>query len=181
MNIVSVFIFVIIDIAILAFLWRLQKGKFKIIKRTQTSLIFLTDTGKFGIDRSESILHCKINHKIKHISFKDILEIEFRFKQDRATLDEFMRGFDLWDWLPKYQDTNDWYEINLVIKDREKIAIYTVGQYKPKEPFMLLTFGIQVAILQKIGLFKDVEDVARQKLNQILQEFKKYGKPLKLV
>lgn len=181
MKIVSIFISIIADIAILAFLWRRQKGKFQIVKRTQTSLIFLTDLGKFGLDRSKSVLHCKTKNKFNHFSFKDIQGIEFTFKQDSATINEFISGFEPWDWLPKYQDTNDWYHINLVLMDRKKIALYKVGQYKPKEPFMLLTFGIQVAVLQKIGLFKDVEDVARETLNQLIREFKKYGKPLNLV
>ena len=167
------------DTAIKSSLWRLQKGRFEVIRNDANAFKVRTDFGDFVIDRLNLFLRFRIEEEWDEVPFSEIERIDFGFRITRAAGREFLNGLDWWDLTGKYEDKTQYYRISLVT-GRGKLPVFEVGQWLPREPFLTRFFDLQAQLLSRWGLFHDVEDRAHEVLERIQTEFDAAGHPIKL-
>ena len=63
----------------------------------------------------------------------------------------------------------------------ERVPLYIVGQYEPKELWSEWWIEIQRGLLRTVGLFKAADKTALSVVKQVQQAFAKRGMPLSLV
>lgn len=171
----------LIDFGWMAHLYRLRKGRFEPSRDDQSYFFFQTDLARVTMNRGRRLLKVTNDSGSKEIPFSQIERLDFGFRTTPALTEEWFNGFDVWDNFKRYQDTINWYTISLVLERGQKISIYQVGQYEPREPLSAWWFDGQVKLLHRFGRFSYANEAALEVLERIQAEFLEAGHVLRLV
>ena len=115
------------------------------------------------------------------ISFTDISGLSYEATEESAYALEFLNGFDLTDLMPQYKDSIVWRNIYLHTTDGNKLLLFAVGQYIPREFLLTWFIELQAKVLAAIGLYQDVDDAAHTALGDIQNALKHTGLEYQLV
>jgi len=165
----------------MAYLYRLRKGRFEPSRDDASYFFFQTDLARVTINRDRGIVKVTSDAGSREFPFWEIQRLDFAFEAAPALAEEWLNGFDLWDYFKSYRDTVNWHHLSLVTAAGEKVPIYSIGQYEPREPLSAWWFNLQVRVLHRFGLFKSGDEIAVEVLERIQAEFREGGKDLGLV
>jgi hypothetical protein len=172
---------ILADVAILAFMYRLRKGRFKVLQDDRRRFRSLSSLGDIAIDGTGRALVIVSGKKGTTIPFHQIRRFDYGMKTCTALAEEIRRGLDLSDLTGMYRDVKKWFQPSAVLTGGGKTRFYVVGQYEPKEPLSQWWFELQRGLLRTVGLFKDADKVSLSVVKQVQGAFAKHGKPLSLV
>ncbi len=175
----GVAVMIVFDCLLMSVLWRLKKGRFDTARNDQGSFKMRTDFGAFTIDGAAQVVRVKTAEEEGEMAFGEIECLDFSFRTERAALNEWINGLDLWDLWGRYEDLTQWYQISMVTAEG-KVPIFEVGQYLPREPLMGRVFDYQAGLLSRLGLYHDVEERAHEVLRQLQEAFASAGHPITL-
>jgi hypothetical protein len=171
----------VLGLLVLALMYRPRKGRFRVRGRGSRWLNFRTDFGEFTIDGANGLLIVFTRKARKAVKLADITRLHYSYREKEAPLAEALRGWDIWDLSKEYRDVTGWFQIAAVLTDGERIPIYAIGQYEPKEPWSGRLFALEKGLLAKVGLFHDVEERSRSVLEELRAAFSAAGRPLGLL
>jgi hypothetical protein len=97
---------------------------------------------------------------------EEITRVDLSLREDGALLLEWLRGFDLWDFVRRYRDTTEWYEVSLQVRG-QRVPFFSVGQYVPREPLSTWYFELQARTLARLGLFRSARDAAVEAMERL--------------
>ncbi len=177
---VLIFLLVValLDFLFVAFFRRLKKGRYKVHTDTSEVFEFSTDVGGFAIDRVERVFRYATPGGRGSIPLDAVNKLEFGLVEKYALLQEILFGFDLTDFMGRYQDSDYWYSISLRTADNEHIPIYIAGQYKQRSFLMTWYINLQQRILEAMGAFVDVHDWSRAVVDSLKDAFQGSDVPI---
>jgi hypothetical protein len=179
-SLVTLVILVLVSFPVMAMLYRKKKGRFEILRDDSAGFEFETDLGLFSIDRNEHRFHFSTKDGREAIALSEIERLNFGLLREWAFGAELLTGLQFLDLFKRYRDTNNWYQISLVLVGGPVVPLFVAGQYEPREFLRAWWFDFQVRVLHRLGLFEDVEDAARSSLTAIQGAFEESGNPLRL-
>ncbi len=152
-----------------------------IIKQLGNSRAFYLKTrqGEFRVDGT----HKRFNFKPKKaisweaVDFDQVRNLHIFREVSGGALIEFLLGdWGLWDLHGRYRDTVNTYRIQITLKDSRDIAIFVLRQYEQREMWLGRVFlNISLGILKSLNLYRDIDEVADEKLDHLLVSFKDAG------
>jgi len=169
------------NIATLSFLYRRKKGRFQVLQDDSRHFRFLSNFGDITIDGGSRSVTIVTRKNGATFSFDQIYGLDHGMKTSTALLEEIWNGLDLWDLMGMYRDVNLWFQLSVILQGGEKVPLYVVGQYEPKEPLSGWWFELQRGILRSLGLFKDADKTSLAVVKLVKHAFARHGKPLSLV
>ena len=172
---VFLIVLALLDFLFVAFFRRLKKGRYKIHSNTADVFEFSTDVGGFSIDRANRVFRYATPAGRGSVSLDSLEKLEFGLVTNYALLQEIFFGFDILDFLPRYQDSDYWYSIAVRTREGEQIPVYIAGQYKQREFLMTWYINLQQRVLEALGLFVDVHDFSRAVVDSVSDAFEASG------
>ncbi len=167
-----------LDFIFVAFFRRLKKGRYKVHANTAEVVEFSTDVGGFAIDRVHEEFRYATPEGRGSVPLAAVRKLEFGLVEKYALLQEILFGFDLTDYLGRYQDSDYWYSIVVRTVEGEHIPVYIAGQYKQREFLMTWYINLQQRVLEVLGVFVDVHDWSRAVVDSIQDAFQESGVPV---
>lgn len=143
------------------------------------ALYLKTRQGEFRVDGT----HKRFSFKAKKsanweaVDFDQVRNIHIFSEVNGGALIEFFLGdWGLWDLHGRYRDVINTYRIQITLKDSRDIAIFVLRQYEQREMWLGHFFlGISLAILRALHLYRDIEEVAEEKLDHVVAAFNAAG------
>lgn len=169
------------NVAIVVFMYRQKKGRFRVLQEDARRFRFVSNFGDITIDGPTRAVNIRAGKKGATIPFDQIHRLDYGMKTSTALAEEIWNGLDLWDLTGMYRDVNNWFQLSAVLHGGQKVPLYVVGQYEPKEPFSEWWFELQRGMLRLVGLFKDVDKTSLAVVKRVQRAFADCGKPLSLV
>jgi hypothetical protein len=158
---------VVIDTAWVALFRAQPVGRFRVVRDGTAIFQFESDVGSFSILPKEGKLHYQLSGDAGTIDKADIRGLEYRANESFAVVQELFFGLDLTDLLPQYRDTVDWLSLSVVTHGGRRVPLFVSGQYHRREFLMTWYIDLQSAVLERLGLLKDVEQQGRDVLDLI--------------
>jgi hypothetical protein len=149
---------------LLAWTYRVRKARFRVTSDSQSETTVLTDVCRFTIQREQRVVVVDTDKSNRVVPFSDIHKLGFRF----------------WSTPTAQLLTTDWYEISLVLRDGENVPLFVGGQ-TVRQKFQEGGWYAEAWLLSKVRLFRDVGDISRQALDEVLASFSRSGIQLSLV
>ena len=172
---------ILADVAMLVFMYRQKKGRFKVLQDDSRRFRFLSNFGDITLDGNTRTVAITSRKKALSVPFDQIQRLDYRMESSTALVEEIWNGLDLWDLTETYRDVNNWFQLSVVLSNGQKIPLYVVGQYEPKELWSEWWFELQRSLLHMVGLFKDVDKTSLVVVKRVQAAFARHGKPLSLV
>lgn len=127
-----------------------RKGKFKILSSVGSNAVFVTNFGRFVIDRSRSAIVISGAKGNEEIPFGDVVRLEQGRHENSAVLEEIaMGGLDL------KHDKVEWHTIQLILRDRRAVPVYAIGEYRINVPSGQRFMEWERKLFHKIGISED--------------------------
>ena len=152
-----------------------QMGKFSILPVGQNGNSLLTsDYGQFLLDNEKKQLRVrpKDGEEVS-IPYDEIKGLKYGYDTQFAFLPEFL--FGSWPLFKEHEDTYEWFHIYVVLKNREKIPLYSIGNYEQREFAFGWWIAIEKAILRKLGTLEDIASISQNAFESVLALFKEGG------
>ncbi len=153
----SIAVAIVIDTAWVAVFRARPVGKFKVTRRGEAVFQFLTTVGQFTIYSKEERFDFKDGKTQASLPFAHIKGLEYRVNASYALIEELFFGYNLTDFLAKYQDTIEWFSVAVVTHQNKRIPLYVSGQYTQREFLLSWYIELQSWLLTKLGLLTNVE------------------------
>ncbi len=157
--------------------YRIKKGMFKPSPGGQGRYRFRTDHGSFKIDREEKCLGLSSGQVVEKIPFDEISHIEYQYGKASSLLAELY--FDAPDPLMQV-DKIGWYVVVVVTTGGRKIPLFSAGQLERREFLWNRINEIEKAILESVGLVKNLDLYSGGVLEQIEMALKRAGATISL-
>ncbi len=127
-----------------------RKGKFKIVSSDGSCACFVTNFGRFTIDRSRSAIVISGIMRNQEIPFGDVARLDHGRIERSAVLEEIaIGGLDL------EHDVIEWYTVDLILRDGSVVPIYAIGEYRIRVPWGQWIMDMERKLFLMIGLRKD--------------------------
>lgn len=138
-----------------------------------------TRQGEFRVDGT----HKRLSFKPKKaasweaVDFEQVRNIHIFTEVGGGGIIEFFLGdWGLWDLHSRYRDVVNTYRIQITLKDSRDIAIFVLRQYEQREMWLGHFFlSISLGILKALHLYRNIDEVAEEKLDFILHAFNQVG------
>ena len=163
---------ILLDFLYVAFFRRLKKGRYRLYSDTPDLFEFSTDAGGFAIDRTRGEFRYATPEGRGSVPLDSIEKLEFGLVRNYALLQEIFFGFDITDFLPRYQDSDYWYSIAARTVHGERIPLFIAGQYKQREFLLTWYINLQQRVLEALGVFVDVRDFSAAVVDDIQAAFR---------
>lgn len=169
------------SLGVLAVLRRPRLGRFVVTTDDARSFSFVTDAGRFRIEREKGELTLRGPSGTRSIPLDQIERLDFAHRERWAVLEEVVLDgpAGLLD-APHFVDRMHWFTLRLVLAGGEMVLVYAIGQLEPREPWMRSVFALEATLLARLGLFRDIEPAARKALERIQSGFARSGRELGL-
>jgi hypothetical protein len=164
---IGLLVAVAIDTAWVALFRAAPIGRFQVTRNGAAIFRFESDVGSFSILPLEGKLHHQTAQGSGTLLKSDIKGLEFRVEESTAVLQDILLGFDLTDLLTRYADTVNWFSVHVVTHDGQRIPLFLSGEYVPREFLLGWYIDLQTALLQRLGVLKDVEAQSRTAMDTI--------------
>jgi hypothetical protein len=169
----------VINFAFKAVLYRVKKGKFRIVtsSRDGGATGFETDYGRFILSPSKHALYSSgtSGSKLK-FSLTRIRGVAFDYADEVSWLGEFVFGLDLWDLLfSSSRDSVQWQNLALEIEGGTALPVFIAGQYARREIFLNWWFTFERDLLQRIGVLQPIDDRVQEVRGQIERMLRDVG------
>jgi hypothetical protein len=155
---------ILVDTAWVAIFRARPVGRFRVLRDNASAFTFASNHGTFTVNEISQTLSYAVAKQRGSLRLSEIKGIEYRVNEKYALLEEFFFGFDLTDFLSKYQDTVEWFSIAAVTTDGRRIPLYLSGRYCQREFLLGWYIELQTTVLSRIGLLKDAEEQSRSAL-----------------
>ena len=143
-----------------------RKGKFKVVSSGGSNPTFVTNFGRFVIDRSRLAMMIYGGKRDEEIPFGDVTRLEQGKLEKSAVLEEIaMGGLDL------KHDKVEWHSIHLVLRDGRTVPIYAIGEYRVRLPAWQWIAEKERSLFQKLRLSKDGLKASSEVADQIQKLF----------
>lgn len=140
---------------------RRYEGKFVVVLDDEHSFLFVTSLGVYSINDADRTLHYAARRGHGVIAWENIEEVVYVRRIDRAWLDDVVNGCGVFDFLPTYRDTVEYYGIEIVTRDQQCIPVYLSAAYRPREYATAWLIELLGAALEISGLLVNVQRQAR--------------------
>ena len=178
---VSLVLGLMTSLGVLAVLRRPRLGRLVITTDDAHSFSFVTDTGRFRIECEKRELTLRGPSGTRSIPLEQVERIDFAHSERWALLEDVLRdGPAGLLGSSAYVDRMHWYTLSLALAGGELVPLYAIGQLEPREPWMKSIFALETALLERLGLVRDVEHSARKALEKIRAGFARSGRELGL-
>jgi hypothetical protein len=168
------------SLGVMAVLRRPRLGRLVVTTDDERSFSFVTDTGRFRIEREKRELTLRAPSGTRSIPLEQIERLDFAHAEKLAFLEDIARqpgdllGF------PAFVDRMHWLTLWLVLAGGERVQLYAIGQLEPREAWMKSIFALEAALLARFGLYRDIDHTARLALERIQSGFARSGRELGL-
>ncbi len=159
-----------------------RRGRFCVLDETPARFRFRTSCGEFAIDRPSATLTVRHRRSSVTVPFGRIAGLEYGLQTTASLLASPWLGIGRWDPTHSFDDVDQWYHLAVVLTDGHKVAVHGIGQWEQREAEPeQFWIDLRLAVLQRLGLYKDAADLSRQVLDRVQRAFRERGCDAELV